>query len=73
MKGQKWLRFYLTEDSIWRLTTFLTETLGIEAGTKSINELIAEVPGKQFIFSVMHEASQDGSAIYAGLKGTAKV
>lgn len=73
LKGFNWLRFYVTDDSAWRLMAFLEEHLGIEKGSKSLNEMLAEAPGKQFYFTVKHEATKDGSGVVAKLGNTAKV
>lgn len=64
---------FLTADSAWRAKQFLVEHLGLEAGTKSLGELFAEVPGRQVMVTVKHRTAQDGSAIYAEVGGTAKV
>lgn len=39
-KGQ--VKFYLTEDALWRLTEFLQEHVGIEGSGRAINEMIPE-------------------------------
>ena len=55
--------FYLTESAAWRLKEFL-EHCGIEEGD-SLREMIEETPGKQVGIFVGHEASQDGTSVFA--------
>lgn len=64
--------YYLTENSLWRLNDFLDHC---EAGDEdmSLRQRIAETPGKQIIVTVKHEASQDGSAVFARVGATAPV
>lgn len=65
--------YYLTEDAIWRLNTFL-EHLGIEEEEgKSRRVMIDETPGKQVIAFIKHEASDDGATVFAKLASTAPV
>ena len=55
--------FYLTESAAWRLKEFL-EHCGIEEGD-SLREMIEETPGKQVGVFINHEASQDGTSVFA--------
>ncbi len=55
--------FYLTESAAWRLKEFLGHC-GIEEGD-SLREMIEETPGKQVGIFVNHEASQDGTSVFA--------
>jgi len=64
--------YYLTEDAIWRLKSFLDD-LGIEEGDKSLRQRISESPGHQVLAVIAHQASDDGQNIYANLKSTAPV
>lgn len=66
------LAFYLTEDAVYRLDSFLFEHLGIEMGT-SRKQAISQAPGKQVGFVIKHEPSQDGTQIYANIASTFKV
>ena len=62
--------YYLTEDSIWRLKEFL-EHLGIEADDKSLRQMLDEAPGRQFVGTIRHESSEDGTSTFAKLGKTA--
>lgn len=43
----------------WETTQFLINSLGIEEGEKSIGEMCAEAPGKQFNISLKHRPYVD--------------
>lgn len=73
IKGRSGLRFFLTEDSAFRLDDFLTETLGIEPGEKTIGERLFEAQGRQFYVTFRHRPSEDGKQMFAEVAGTAKV
>lgn len=64
--------YYLTENSTWRLVDFLDHC---EAGDEemSLRQRIAEAPGKQVVATIRHEASQDGTTVFAKVATTAKV
>ena len=66
------LTFYLTEDSIYRLNDFLTH-LGVEAGSTTLRQRLSMSPGCQFLGSVIHKPSQDGTAIFDNIGNTAPV
>lgn len=72
--GDKTLRatYYLTENSVWRLKDFLNHC---EAGDEdmTLRQRIAETPAKSITVKVRHEASQDGSQVYARISDTAPV
>ena len=55
--------FYLTEGAAWRLKEFL-EHCGIDEAD-SLREMIEETPGKQVGIFINHEASQDGTSVFA--------
>ena len=55
--------FYLTESAAWRLKEFL-EHCGIDEAD-SLREMIEETPGKQVGIFINHEASQDGTSVFA--------
>lgn len=62
--------YYLTEASKWRLDEFLTHC-GINLdGESSRREMVEQTPGKQVGIYVTHEASQDGTAVYAKIGKT---
>lgn len=57
--------FYLTEASVWRLKEFL-EHCGIDMeAAESLRAGIEETPGVQVGLFIGHEASQDGTSIFA--------
>lgn len=51
---QKRLTFWLTEDSLWRLKDFLI-ALGVNDDDKTLEELLPETVGEQFIAGIVHE------------------
>ena len=62
--------FYLTEGSIWRLKEFL-EHCGIDMDeVESLREGIEATPGKQVGIFINHEASQDGTSVFARIGKT---
>lgn len=62
--------YYLTEDALWRLKKFLVDDLGIDEGD-SFRPMIDETPGKQCVLSIKHQASDDGTAVFAQVASTA--
>jgi hypothetical protein len=64
------LTFYTTDAAVWRLDKFLIEDLKIP-GSRGRRAMIAEAPGKQVLFSIKHETSQDGTQIFAKIGDTA--
>ena len=57
--------FYLTEGAAWRLKEFL-EHCGIDLDDcENLRAAVEETPGKQVGIFVNHEASQDGTSIFA--------
>ena len=57
--------FYLTEGAAWRLKEFL-EHCGIDLDEcENLRAAVEETPGKQVGIFVNHEASQDGTSIFA--------
>lgn len=65
------LTFYITEDAAWRLDKFLEDCGCLEEG-KTRTEMIEATPGCQFIGTIKHTASDDGTVVYANIAGTAK-
>jgi hypothetical protein len=65
--------YYITEKSLYRLKEFLTHC-GIEEDDKvSLRERIEASPNCQVLVGLVHEASNDGSAVYANVGSTAAV
>lgn len=65
--------FYITEDSLWRLTKFLGDDLELDLTDKSVRQLVSETMGKQVVASVRHKPSDDGKNVFAELADTAPV
>lgn len=65
------LTFYLTEDALYRLKDFLVRDCKLEEGEKTLEALIDEAPGCQFLGTIAHTPTQDGEGVYANLKSTA--
>lgn len=60
--------YYLTKSAAWRLKEFL-EHCGVEEAD-SLREMIEETPGQQVGIFVNHEASQDGTSVFARIGKT---
>lgn len=65
------LRFFLTEDSAWRLSDFLEKSLGIPAEGQSLRQMLAQAPGKVCVVYNKHRPSPDGTTIYNDQGATA--
>lgn len=67
--------FYITEDSADRYKQFLQDTLGIDnpGEKRSLEDLEAEVNGKQLLIKVKHDFSQDGKRVFAKIESTMRV
>lgn len=68
--------FYDTPDGQWALTQFLTDHLGIDAGRKSLREMLPESVGKQCLATLKHEpfVNSNGQAeIATRVAATAKM
>lgn len=62
--------YYITESAVWRLKEFL-EHCGIDMdAVESLNEALDETPGKQVGIFIGHEASQDGTSVFARIGKT---
>lgn len=62
--------YYITEGAAWRLKEFL-EHCGIDLDkVESLNEGLDETPGKQVGIFINHEASQDGTSVFARIGKT---
>lgn len=66
------LRFFLTEDSAWRLSDFLEKALGIPA-EGNLRQMLSHAPGKVCVVYNKHRPSPDGSTIYNDQGATAPV
>lgn len=58
------LRFFLTEESKWRLRDFLENSLRISVEGKTFKQMLAEAPTRLCIVQNKHRAADDGSAIF---------
>jgi hypothetical protein len=57
--------YYLTDNSLWRLKDFLINC-GIDVdNAESYSVALEETPGKQIGVFIKHEASQDGTSVFA--------
>jgi hypothetical protein len=66
------LTFYVTEDSLYRLQEFLVHCGAAEDGI-STKQALDNTPNCQFIGSIKHATSNDGTAVYANISKTAPV
>lgn len=73
------LKYDIFINEPWPLKRFLTETLGIDPGpednSKTLGQMVAEVPGKQLFATISHRAYTDRdnqAAIATEISGTAK-
>jgi hypothetical protein len=65
--------YYLTENSLWRLTDML-KAAGLDTESDmSLGQLIEEAPGNQLIVTMRHESFQDGTGVSAKVGGVAAV
>lgn len=65
IKGKPYrLRFFLTEDSAWRLDDFLTKILGIPDDGSSLRQRLAQAPSRLCVVNNKHRPSQDGQTVY---------
>ncbi len=65
--------YYLTENSLWRLTDML-KAAGLDTESDmSLGQLIEEAPGNQLIVTMRHESFQDGTGVSAKVAGVAAV
>jgi Protein of unknown function (DUF669) len=66
---------YITDNEVTQhmFREFLEQTLGIEnpEGTRSIKEMIPEVPNRQLVVELKHEPSRDGKRTYHRVNSTA--
>ena len=53
--------YYLTADSTWRLKEYLERVLGIDGGSRSLQEMLADADGKECIIIMKHVPTQDGT------------
>jgi len=73
LRGNGGLRYYVTEESAYRLKEFLVDHLGISDEGKTIREMMAEAPGKQVYVTISHQPSDDGKRVYSRVAQTARV
>ena len=66
------ITFYLTEDAKYRLQEFLV-VLGAAEDGMTIGQAIDASPNCQFVGSIVHTPSKDGTSIYANIGKTAPV
>ncbi len=65
--------YYLTENSLWRLKEMLSNCGLDEDDYETMQEMVEATPGKQLMINIKHEASQDGTAVFANVGSTAPV
>jgi hypothetical protein len=65
--------FWITEKALYRLKDFLNNALGIEGNGRQLPEVIPEAAGKQVKVTIGHRPGDDGKAMYADVKGFARV
>jgi hypothetical protein len=65
--------FWLTDKAKYRLNDFLVGALGMEQGTKTMGELLNDIPGKQVNASITHTPSKDNTVMYTEVKSFARV
>lgn len=65
--------YYLTEDSVYRLKDFLDHCNVDDGPGITLRQRISGAPGCQVLATIRHRASEDGTAIFSDLAGTAAV
>jgi hypothetical protein len=66
------ITFYITEDSLYRLQSFLVHCGAANDG-ETTAQAIDNSPNCQFVGAIVHTASKDGSSVYANIGKTAPV
>lgn len=66
------LTFYTTADAVYRLQDFIDHCGCAEEG-KSTRQCLDDMPNAQFVGSIVHSASKDGTTVYANIGKTAPV
>jgi len=66
-------RFFLTDDSMYRLKEFLVNALDIPENGRTIGQMLGDAPNKQVLVQVSHRPSDDGQQIYSEIKSYARV
>jgi hypothetical protein len=64
--------YYLTDSAMWRLTDFL-DHCGAGDEDMTVRQRLSETPGKELVITIKHEASDDGSSVFARVGNTAAV
>lgn len=67
------LTFYITEKSVYRLTEFMRDDLGISDEGKTSRQMLDETPNCQFVGLIKHAPSEDGKGVYANITTTGPV
>lgn len=67
------LTFYLTDKSAYRLKEFMVNDLQIEEEGKTLRQMLDETPGRQFIVTIKHTATDDGKGVFDEITSTAPV
>src|ERR1700761_2137776 len=60
--------FWLTPDSLWRLTEFLEQACGIDMDGKTVRQALADTPNTEVRLVIIHEANQSGDQKFASIK-----
>jgi len=70
--GAAW---YITDEQAYRYTEFLENHLGIDNPNqeKGMEELEAEVKGRQLLVKIKHDISQDGKRVFHKIESTMHV
>lgn len=62
-KRSQWRDYYITPDSLWRLTTFL-KSIGISTEGRSLNETIPEAQGQRVLVHLTQKPNAAGTDFY---------
>lgn len=73
LKGRAGARFYLSENAMYMVKEWLTESLGIDEGDKTLKELCFEAPGNMVMAEIQNEPTQDGKGMVSTIRSWARV
>lgn len=60
--------FWLTADSLWRLTEFLEQACQIDMTDKTVRQALGDTPNTEVRLVIIHETNQTGDQKFASIK-----
>lgn len=65
--------FWLTDEAMFRLRSFLENAIGLKGEGRSLGEVIPEADSQEVLISVTHRTSDDGEQVFANISNFASV